>query len=78
MYANEAAETSGALSVYLVETRELYAHCKQIKKLQKAAKKKNQNPLLAPPPRFKKKKTQNPITSILVYILLDNLQLIHI
>lgn len=40
MYANEGAETSGVLSVYLVETKELYAHCKQIKKLQKAAKKK--------------------------------------
>lgn len=40
MYANEASETSGALFVYLVETKELYAHCKQIGKLQKTMKKK--------------------------------------
>lgn len=33
IYANEASETSGALFVYLVETKELYAHCKQIREI---------------------------------------------
>lgn len=65
MYANEASVV--LFSVYLVETEEISAHCKQIKKTDMHTEE-NQNPLLAHP----SEKNQKPLLTFQCYIPSEN------